>query len=75
MPPMRRPGRRLRGGVTFGLGTIRERAQAVGEHFEVASGAGRGTVVTVERPFLGRERHTMTEQSATTTTILIGSEG
>ena len=35
----------------FGLRNMRERAEAVGAHFEVVSGAGRGTVVTVEWPF------------------------
>ena len=35
----------------FGLRSMRERAEAVGAHFTVVSGAGRGTVVTVEWPF------------------------
>ena len=39
------------GGGHFGLHTMRERADAVGARFRVVSGAGRGTVVTVEWPF------------------------
>ena len=35
----------------FGLRNMRERAEAIGAHLEVVSGAGRGTVVTVEWPF------------------------
>ena len=34
----------------FGLHTMRERADAVGARLRVVSGAGRGTVVTVEWP-------------------------
>jgi signal transduction histidine kinase len=34
----------------FGLHTMRERADAVGARYQVVSGAGRGTVVTVEWP-------------------------
>ena len=39
----------------FGLLTMRERADAVGARFQVVSGAGRGTVVTVEWPLDERE--------------------
>ena len=45
------------GAVHFGLGNMRERAEAVGAHFMVASGAGRGTVVTVEWPFGEGDAH------------------
>ena len=34
----------------FGLQNMRERAEAIGAGFTVVSGAGRGTVVTVEWP-------------------------
>jgi signal transduction histidine kinase len=44
------------GGGHFGLHMMRERAEAVGARFKVVSGAGRGTVITVEWPFGEGER-------------------
>ena len=43
------------GGGHFGLHTMRERADAVGARFQVVSGNGRGTVVTVEWPLVEGE--------------------
>jgi PAS domain S-box-containing protein len=41
----------------FGLRNMRERAEAIGAHFTVVSGSGRGTVVTVKWPFGEGEAH------------------